>query len=186
VGGTPCPDAELSDAELVARIRASEPELLRCIALRYRLEIYGYIYGRGFSAQDAEDIAGDVFLAIVRDFDSYKEDRASIRTWVYGITKHKIYDHQRRAMRQARDPLFVHGFAQVFVADAIEEDLAQLDEWEDLSLAIQELAEDDQKIVRWRSEDVEYSEIAGCLRKSRSAVEKAYQRAIQRLRRALS
>ena len=48
----------------------------------------------------AEDAVQETFLAALKAYKEF-QGRASERTWLVGILKHKIVDHFRRAMREA-------------------------------------------------------------------------------------
>ncbi len=49
----------------------------------------------------AEDVVHDVFLVVHRRLDDYSPS-ASIRGWLYGITKRVVMHHQRHARRLAK------------------------------------------------------------------------------------
>jgi RNA polymerase sigma-70 factor (ECF subfamily) len=84
-----------------AEVEALRPYLLRYASLQLR------------DAAAAEDAVQETLLAALAAGAGY-EGRASLRTWLTGILKHKIVDAIRRASREA--PL-----------EAAEEDAAELD-----------------------------------------------------------
>lgn len=47
-------------------------------------------------AQDAADIAQDVFQAVFTNFQKYQEDKRSFRGWLTGVVRHKVQDHWRK------------------------------------------------------------------------------------------
>jgi RNA polymerase sigma-70 factor, ECF subfamily len=58
--------------------------------------LYRYARSRVADRQAAEDLVQDAFLAALQSCERF-EGRASIRTWLLSILRHKIIDHGRRA-----------------------------------------------------------------------------------------
>ncbi len=69
---------------------------------RYKNAIYGYIRRRVDDPGRAEEIAQDVFLALVRHRNGY-EVTASFRTYLYRIAMNRIASEYRK--QKERDPL---------------------------------------------------------------------------------
>lgn len=66
-------------------------------------EIYGYVFLRtGLEPSIAEDITQDIFLEVFKGFDKFK-GLCSDRTWVFKITRNKLYDYYRKQYRQGID-----------------------------------------------------------------------------------
>lgn len=68
------------------------------------LELYGdslfkFALARVRNVQIAEDLVQETFLAAIKARDSF-EQRSQVKTWLTGILKHKIIDHQRRSARE--------------------------------------------------------------------------------------
>jgi RNA polymerase sigma-70 factor (ECF subfamily) len=61
--------------------------------------LYRYALFRIHSAQAAEDLVQETFLAAIRARESFA-GRSSVRTWLFGILKHKIIDHIRKISRE--------------------------------------------------------------------------------------
>lgn len=61
----------------------------------YHGKVSGYIRSKINSAQDAEDIAADVFVKVYEKLDSFDESKASLSTWIYTITKNTLTDYFR-------------------------------------------------------------------------------------------
>ena len=70
----------------------SEKELLY---RDYHGKIYGYIRSRINSTQDAEDLTADVFVKVFEKLDSFDENKASLSTWIYTITRNTLTDYFR-------------------------------------------------------------------------------------------
>jgi RNA polymerase sigma-70 factor, ECF subfamily len=68
--------------------RALQPALLR--------------YLRVVASRQAEDLASETWLEVVRGLPSFKGDEAGFRSWVFTIARHRAIDWRRR---QARRPV---------------------------------------------------------------------------------
>jgi RNA polymerase sigma-70 factor (ECF subfamily) len=61
--------------------------------------LYRYALFRVRNTQIAEDLVQETFLAGLRAWESFA-GRSSVRTWLFGILKHKIIDHIRKSIRE--------------------------------------------------------------------------------------
>lgn len=61
--------------------------------------LFRYALFRIQDAQVAEDLVQETFLAAIRGKDSFA-GRSSVRTWLFGILKHKMIDHIRKISRE--------------------------------------------------------------------------------------
>ena len=71
------------------------------IADIYRLlapAVIGYLRGAG--ATDPENLAGDVFVGVVRGLPRFTGDGVALRTWVFTIAHRRLVDERRRAGRR--------------------------------------------------------------------------------------
>ncbi|UCE19648.1 MAG: sigma-70 family RNA polymerase sigma factor [Gemmatimonadota bacterium] len=77
-------------------VRLSKPEQW---VDRYGDDLFRYALLRLRDSRLAEDIVQETFLAALRARKSFS-GRSSEKTWLFGILKHKIVDHIRRASRE--------------------------------------------------------------------------------------
>jgi RNA polymerase sigma-70 factor (ECF subfamily) len=75
--------------------RSEEP--LRALYRTYSGELYGFALSSLGDRGLAEELVQDVFTRVWRHADSYDPDRASFRTWLYGIARNAIIDFKRRS-----------------------------------------------------------------------------------------
>ncbi|MGB7030300.1 MAG: sigma-70 family RNA polymerase sigma factor, partial [Syntrophobacteria bacterium] len=61
--------------------------------------LFRYALFRTQNGQVAEDLVQETFLAALRGKDSFA-GRSSVKTWLFGILKHKIIDHIRKISRE--------------------------------------------------------------------------------------
>lgn len=71
-----------------------DPEFVRAL----RLQMLQFAVGRLGDAHLAEDVVQDALMGAFINADQYSE-RAALRTWVFGILKHKIADTERAQQR---------------------------------------------------------------------------------------
>ncbi len=79
-------------------------EALDAIIKKYRPAIVAFIQQAGYGPEDAEDLAQDVFLAVVRDDVLSKADRARgrFRSLLLAVTRHAISTWRKHDGRQKR------------------------------------------------------------------------------------
>ncbi|HVE47115.1 MAG TPA: RNA polymerase sigma factor [Acidimicrobiales bacterium] len=60
--------------------------------------VLGYL--RSQRAPDPEDILGEVFLQVARDWRKFRGDDAALRRWVFSIAHNRLLDARRAASRR--------------------------------------------------------------------------------------
>src|SRR2546430_7437574 len=60
-------------------------------------------YLRGGGVRDVEDLAGDVFVGMIRGLADFRGDEAAFRRWVFTIAHHRLVDALRREAVRAID-----------------------------------------------------------------------------------
>lgn len=59
----------------------------------------------------ADDLAGEVWLAMAQGIARFEGDLSGFRAWVFTIARRRLADHRRTAMRRATDPVAGEWFA---------------------------------------------------------------------------
>lgn len=144
-----------SDEQLMHEFRAGAREAFEELFARYREPLYGFFRRRLAQQARAEELAQEVFLAVLRGRERW-EPRALVRTWLYGIAMNLLRAERRRAARESpagAEPDTVAGHegdrdAALWVRRAVE----QLDEGDREILLLREF------------EQLRYDEIAALLR----------------------
>ncbi|MEU5896233.1 MULTISPECIES: RNA polymerase sigma factor [Streptomyces] len=87
----------VSDEELTRALRAAREGDESAFALVYR-RVHPGLLGqvRGLVHDDAEDVASEVWLQIVRDLDRFRGSGADFRRWAATVARHRAIDHLRR------------------------------------------------------------------------------------------
>lgn len=113
-----------SDATLVERLPFDRSGgELRELYRRYAGELFGFAANALGDRELAEEVVQDVFAQLWRRAGDYDQRRASVRTWLYAITRNRIIDaHRRAAARPQRaddDPLAGEGALDVALDQAV-------------------------------------------------------------------
>lgn len=69
---------------------------LKSILSEYTNILYNFIRRFGFGDEETEDILQDIFIKIWKHINNFDEEKASLKTWIFTITKHTIYDALRK------------------------------------------------------------------------------------------
>ena len=84
-------------AALLKDLRTSRgEETMRSLYRTYGGELYGFALNCLGDRGLAEEVVQDVFTSVWRHAESYDPNRATFRTWIYGITRNAIIDLERR------------------------------------------------------------------------------------------
>lgn len=69
---------------------------------KYYVEIENQIKYKIKNQEDAEDLALEIFVKVHAKMDSFNEDIASIRTWIWRIAKNHVIDYKRKLKNKLR------------------------------------------------------------------------------------
>src|SRR5919199_3557031 len=75
----------VTDAELVARLKANDDEAYREVVARYGDPLYGYIYSITGDHHLSEDVISETYLRMVEKIDTYEFYGAPFKAWLYRI-----------------------------------------------------------------------------------------------------
>ena len=87
------------DQELVARFRAGDAAAFTELVIRYQRPIYNAAFWVLRNAEDANDIAQDVFLKVAERLDDY-DPRYKFFSWIYRIAVNASLNMLRRSKRE--------------------------------------------------------------------------------------
>jgi RNA polymerase sigma-70 factor, ECF subfamily len=91
------------DAELIRRMTRGETQALRDLYARHARVVYGLALRIVGDQEGAEEITQDVFLKAWEKADSYRHEKAQVRTWLARIARNRAIDVlRRRSSREAR------------------------------------------------------------------------------------
>ena len=174
----------MTDAELVARLKANDDEAYREVVARYGDPLYGYIYSITGDHHLSEDVIGETYLRMIEKIDTYTFYGAPFKAWLYKIAHNLAINALRRAQRVAGDAAIES--ALVMADDPATTIDARL-EAEELRQALAELTEEQQQVVLLRFVAGQSSgEVAQALEKTENAIKQMQFRALRSLGRLLT
>lgn len=93
---SPSDDVQHEDERLIKLIAQSHEEALDQFYLRYSHLVFSIALTIVGDSLTAEEITLDVFMRVWEKADTYREERAKVRTWLTHITRHYAIDILRR------------------------------------------------------------------------------------------
>jgi len=151
--------------------------------------VLGYL--RGQSVPDPEDVLGEIFLQVARDFHKFRGDGDALRRWVFSIAHNRIIDAQRRRGRDRStpDPMDGAGGAEWIDATPGTTSTSPPEESVDpvLVAALAELSDDQREVIVLRFvADLPLEAVAKITGRKAGAVKSLQHRALENLRKAVS
>lgn len=87
------------DEAFLARLRRRDPEVLERTVKEHARPLYRAARALGFSHPESEDLVQDVFTTFLETLERF-EGRSQVRTWLFGILHHKVFELRRAHLRQ--------------------------------------------------------------------------------------
>ncbi|MDQ1459693.1 MAG: hypothetical protein QOI08_1177 [Actinomycetota bacterium] len=140
--------------------------------------VLGYLRGAG--ACDAEDLAGDVFLAVIRGLAGFEGDETAFRRWVFTIAHHRLIDVLRKDAHRTIGASFTPG-VDILEDDTYDRVIGRVDAAPAVR-ALARLTPDQRDAVLLRSvAGLSVADTAAVLNKSQGAVKTLHRRALAAL-----
>lgn len=99
------PSAPQLDRSTIDRLRSRDPETLSEAVREHARPLYRAARGMGFREEEAEDLVQDIFATFLETLDRF-EGLSQVRTWLFGILHHKVFERRRERYREERnDPI---------------------------------------------------------------------------------
>ncbi|HWQ11204.1 MAG TPA: sigma-70 family RNA polymerase sigma factor [Roseiflexaceae bacterium] len=173
----------MTDAELVARLKANDDDAYREVVARYGDALYSYIYGITGDHHLSEDVISETYLRMVERIDGYTFYGAPFKAWLYRIAHNLAINALKR--RRFTVPVTDMASAEPAGDDPAATVGARM-EAEELRAAIAGLTEDQQQVVLLRFVGGHsHLEVARALEKTETAVKQLQLRALRSLGRML-
>jgi RNA polymerase sigma-70 factor (ECF subfamily) len=175
---------DLTDAELVRRIRAGDESAFSVLVDRHSEGLYRMACSLMGSATDAEDVLQETFLGAFNRLSAF-EGRSSVKTWLVRILMNHASKFRRSKKVRRTDPLpdqlgprsGDESYAASSPAAAVESKVDVMQMLQTLSIEHREV------IVLRELQQMSYEEISEALRIPRGTVESRLHRARQELKR---
>jgi RNA polymerase sigma-70 factor (ECF subfamily) len=181
------------DAQLMLRVRDGDNDSFRLLLEKHRAPVVRFVYRMVRNQAVSEELGQEVFLRIYRSRASY-EPAAKFTTWMFRIASHLALNWLRdgRNERAGQVPVDVReeGAPVREFPDrkpTVEEQMLVEVRMEEIRSAIARLPEKQRAaVLMHKYEEMEYSQIAGALGCSESAVKSLLFRAYETLRSRLA
>ncbi len=180
------------DAELMLRVRAGDDSCFAILLEKHRGPLVHFLYRMVQNQAVAEELAQEAFLRVYRSRSTY-EPTAKFTTWLFRIANHLalnwIRDGKNERGQESLDQATDDGQVRQ-VSDrqpTTEQQMIRNARMEEVRRAIQSLPEKQRSaVLMHKYEEMEYTQIAGVLECSESAVKSLLFRAYETLRSRLA
>jgi RNA polymerase sigma factor (sigma-70 family) len=182
----------LTEQELIQGLQSGDEQAFKYLVDNYQDRVYNTAIGIVQNAEDAEDVAQEVFIQVYRSIHSFKGE-SKLSTWLYRIATTRSLDLLRSRKSKKR-----FGFIQRLMGDG-EEPLHEIPDFNHPGVAL-EKKENAAKLFRaigklpdqqktaftlHKMEGLSYQEVSQVMETTVPAVESLMHRAKQNLRKIL-
>jgi len=180
------------DAELMLRVKEGDGASFGVLLDKHRSSVVHFLYRMVRNQAVAEELAQEVFLRVYRSRSTY-EPTAKFTTWLFRIATHLALNSLRdgrneRLQEHLDDDTSNLPVRQVFDRrPSVEQAMVHEAKLEEIRQAVATLPEKQRAaVLMHKYEEMEYTQIAGVLSCSESAVKSLLFRAYERLRTRLA
>jgi RNA polymerase sigma-70 factor (ECF subfamily) len=159
---------DLSDSELVLRVRKGDGSAYRPLVERYQNRVHAMVYGMVRDSEEARDITQNAFIKAYQNLASFRIE-SSFYTWLYRIAMNLAIDHCRKTRRR-KTSAFDDAVAardedgtilEVHQGDSPQKALQRKQLHQRIFAALDELTEDQREVILLREvEGLSYKEIS--------------------------
>jgi RNA polymerase sigma factor (sigma-70 family) len=169
---------------LLASARAGEESAWQEIYAALAPGVLGYLRARG--ASDPENLAGEVFLQVVRDLPGFDGPPRAFRAWVFTIAQNRLVDERRRDSRRPQEASLEPSEHQEPPGGDVELEAMERIALERVTRVLAELAPDQRDVLLLRIVgDLSLEEVARVVGKRTGAVKQLQRRGLAAVRRQL-
>lgn len=182
----------MTELELIEGLRKGDENAFRFLVTTYQDRIFNTAIGIVQSAEDAEDVAQEVFIQVYKSIDSFKGE-SKLSTWMYRIATTRSLDLLRSRKSKKRfgfmQRLFGDNNEPIYEIPDFNHPGVALDKKENAAKLFKAIAKlpENQKVAftLHKLEDLSYQEVSETMNTSLAAVESLLHRAKLNLRKIL-
>ena len=166
---------ELSDSEIVDRVRKGDTQQFRQLVERYQTRAFHVAKRVLRSDEDAEEVVQEAFVKAYLSLDSFK-GQSKFYTWFYRIVFNMSVDVKRKQQRRGGDAVeYIEDLGSFDTKDSVdrlpETNVANREMLALVADALKELSDDHREVLVMREFDgLSYDEIADLLKVNRGTV----------------
>lgn len=162
--------------EILKKARKLDEEALGVLTRKYYPRIFRFFYYRARTKEDAEDLAGEVFVKVVK---AIKSQKGNFKAWLFKIARNLLIDYYRKKGRRRMSSLDDINY-NINVGDKYSKDRL---EPEDVKKLLEFLTQEQSQVIILKFlQGYTNKEIAEIMHKSEGAVKALQFRALSTLK----
>lgn len=180
-----------TDEEIITLYKNGNQEVFKIIIDRYTSPFFNFI-ARQVGRDETPDIIQEIFIKTWKNINSFKEEKASFKTWIFTIARNTTTDF----LRKKKSILFsdmsteedMDSFEENIRAEDLlpDEALQKLQDQEFLEKTLEKLNQNYREVlILYYQEEMTFEEIGKILNKPLNTVKSQHQRAILELRKMI-
>lgn len=147
--------------------------------------VLGYLRAQG--ASEPSDLAGEVFLQVVRDLGRFEGGESQFRAWTFAIAHNRLVDQRRSLKRRPFEPLAVEEIEYTQAGGNVEDEALSRIEEQRVRQILTRLTEDQRSVLLLRVlGDLTVDQVSAALGRTPGAVRALERRGLATLKRQLS
>jgi RNA polymerase sigma-70 factor (ECF subfamily) len=168
-------------AALLVRARAGDDDAVAVLFRELHPRLVRFLRAREPVA--ADDLAGEVWMAVATGLGRFVGDTAAFRAWVFSIARRRMADHRRRGLRRNTFPVGNESFDAIPAGgDPEHETVGQLSASDAAQLVVATLPADQAEVILLRVlADLDVAEVAEVMGRTANWVRVTQHRALRRL-----
>jgi RNA polymerase sigma-70 factor, ECF subfamily len=171
------------DSELVRQIQSGTAAAFDELMLRYKHPIVNFVFRMLGNAEDANDVAQDVFVRVYQKLDTYRPE-TKFSTWLFALARNAAIDHLRWRARHPAESM--ESAPEISASFGTAEEVNAREIGALISAAVAKLPEDQRTaLVLSEYQGMSHAEIAAIMKCSEKSVESRLYRARQTLKEGL-
>lgn len=171
-----------SFGDLLASAKAGEDAAWAALYHDLAPRIRGFL--RGLSAEDPDDLLGEVFVQAVQDLRRFEGDERAFRAWMFKLAHNRLIDAKRRARRRPERLMAL--VPEVQPRGGAASDTSHSTDAEEVTAVLSRLSRDQATVLLLRVVgDLTVPEVARVLGKRAGAVKALQRRGLAAIRREI-
>lgn len=111
------------------------------VYIEFKDKVTRYVRGKIGSEYDSEDVVSDVFVKVFNGLSDFNENKASLSTWIYTITRNAVIDYFRASKQLCELP------EELCSEDETEQNMINTEMLERLADALERLDERERDVI---------------------------------------
>lgn len=111
------------------------------VYIEFKDKVTRYVRGKIGSEHDSEDVVSDVFVKVFNGLSDFDENKASLSTWIYTITRNAVIDYFRASKQLCELP------EELCSEDETEQNIINTEMLERLADALERLDERERDVI---------------------------------------